>query len=96
MPTLRRKHYVIAYDVSDDTKRTRLSNLLLDYGERVQKSVFEAEISREELQEILDRASNLIDTGDSLRAYPLCRNCVEGIESRGALKQTKAVVFKLV
>ena len=70
--------YVIAYDVTEDAKRTRLSNRLLDYGVRTQKSVFEADLTREEAQEVLAMASNYIETGDSLRMYPMCKTCAQG------------------
>ena len=75
--------YVIAYDVEDDGKRTHLSSLLLDYGDRVQKSVFEADLSPDELAKLLERASKYLDEQDSLRAYPLCQQCARGIHNHG-------------
>lgn len=35
------KHYVIAYDIPDDSRRDKVATLLVSYGERVQLSVFE-------------------------------------------------------
>ncbi len=35
---------VISYDISDDRIRTLVSNILADYGARVQYSVFECRI----------------------------------------------------
>ena len=75
--------YIIAYDVTDDNSRTKLANLLLDYGSRVQKSVFEANLSRFEVKGILVRASQYIQEGDSLRLYPVCKNCMGGMEILG-------------
>jgi len=37
--------YLIAYDVEDDKQRLRISNLLEDYGVRVQRSVFECKLT---------------------------------------------------
>ena len=37
--------YIIAYDVTEDSSRTKLADLLLDHGVRIQKSVFEADLS---------------------------------------------------
>jgi CRISPR-associated protein Cas2 len=75
--------YVISYDIEEDRKRTRLANLLLDYGDRVQQSVFEAELTAEALQELLAKATREIEDEDSLRVYPLCGTCEERIQNFG-------------
>lgn len=67
--------YLVAYDVQDDARRGKLAQLLLDYGDRVQYSVFEAELSAAELEVVLRRAGRLIRAADSLRFYPLCAAC---------------------
>ncbi len=85
--------YIIAYDVTDDNHRTKLANLLLDFGTRIQKSVFEAELSRTEVKKILSQSAQYIDSGDSLRLYPVCRNCLEGVEMLG--RQPDAVISNL-
>ena len=43
---------LISYDISDDKKRTRLAKRLKDFGPRVQKSVFEADVKTEELNKL--------------------------------------------
>lgn len=43
MPNLRR--ILIAYDVPQDRRRTRLANVLASYGDRVQYSVFVADLT---------------------------------------------------
>ena len=83
MPSPSLTHYIIAYDVTDDAHRTRLSKLLLDYGERVQKSVFEADLEAEDVKEILKRAANYLAQGDSLRFYPQCKTCRGRVQSLG-------------
>lgn len=75
--------YLIAYDIQDDGNRLRVSTLLLDHGDRVQKSVFEAELTREELKEILGKAAKYLEEEDSLRVYPLCQACAKRIASLG-------------
>lgn len=69
--------FLICYDVrDDDRRRQKLANLLLDYGHRIQFSVFEAWLNTTLLDELLRRAMPLLDpTKDSLRFYPLCRSC---------------------
>ena len=88
--------YVIAYDVAKDKQRTRISELLLGYGERVQKSVFEADLKKEEVQEILQRTSNLIEPGDSVRLYPMCETCSQGIVIQGRRALDLHVSFRIV
>ena len=67
---------VIAYDVSMDRRRARLSALLASWGDRVQKSVFECSLEPSELFDVLARASSMIDADtDSLRVYRQCVDC---------------------
>lgn len=76
--------YVIAYDVSDDGRRTRLAKMLLDYGDRIQHSVFEANLAEGDVERILRRAQRLIDEQeDSFRLYPLCGECVGKVRCLG-------------
>jgi CRISPR-associated protein Cas2 len=85
MARTKRTHYVIAYDVADDGKRQKLANLLLDYGDRVQKSVFEADLTRSEMKEILEKASKYLAAEDSLRLYPLCQECQAEVRMQGRI-----------
>jgi len=79
----RRTHYIITYDDVNDSHRTRLSKLLEGYGDRVQYSVFEADLSRVETQAILTLAAKLISEADSLRLYPMCEECTRGVKTIG-------------
>lgn len=63
---------LIIYDIVDDKKRNRMAKLLEGYGVRVQKSAFEARLTKKHYNEMLKRASKIIDTNnDSLRTYLL-------------------------
>ena len=42
--------YLIAYDISDDARRTKLAELLEGFGQRVQRSVFECDLNEREYQ----------------------------------------------
>ena len=75
--------YVLTYDIEDDRQRTKLANLLLDYGDRVQKSVFEADLTRDDLEELLEKAGEYVNDDDSFLAYPLCKNCNQEAKSLG-------------
>jgi len=68
---------VISYDIIDDNRRNKVSKVLLDYGERVQYSVFEVSVP-DKLPEIKERLTKLIDTKeDNIMYYLLCRSCKE-------------------
>ncbi|CUQ67556.1 CRISPR-associated endonuclease Cas2 [Candidatus Nitrospira inopinata] len=68
---------LITYDVSTETAagRKRLRKVALtclDFGQRVQKSVFECSVSEIQYEEVVRRLLNIIDEKkDSLRVYRL-------------------------
>jgi len=71
--------YVITYDITNDKRRTKLSDLLGNYGYRVNYSVFEIELSETKKEKLLYEIElkKLINKKyDSLRFYHLCENCV--------------------
>ena len=69
-------HYVISYDIPNDQRRLRLAKALLDFGDRVQYSVFEATLDKRLFDKLLKRIDNIIDVQeDSVRIYPMCAEC---------------------
>ena len=67
---------VIAYDVTDDRRRERVSTLLADYGRRVNYSVFECELEAEEFTQLQAQLARLIDQReDRVILYRLCADC---------------------
>ena len=84
---------LISYDVStvDRQGRTRLRKVAkecLNYGQRVQNSVFEIDVDYGTFLKVRDRLLKLIDPSqDSLRIYYLGNNWHEKIEHFGT-KQT--------
>jgi len=69
--------HVIAYDITDDRRRARVACILLDYGERVQYSVFEADLTAKELDELLEKLRQVLDSQrDCLNTYRVCGACL--------------------
>lgn len=69
--------YLVTYDVAKDRRRKKMSDFLLEYGVRVQYSVFECDLTEKDVQAIMKKAEELIDLAtDSVLMYPLCKNCV--------------------
>ena len=68
--------YLVCFDITADKIRDTVGKALLEYGDRVQKSVFEIVLRRpEELRDIRDRLRPLLEDGDDLRFYRLCADC---------------------
>ncbi len=71
---------VIAYDVSEDRRRSRLAAVLQAHGDRIQRSVFLATIDHETLQEIRDRARGIVDLDvDSVYFFRQCGTCWDAV-----------------
>jgi CRISPR-associated protein Cas2 len=78
---------VIAYDTPSDKRRRHIVKILMDYGNRVQYSVFEAKLPQELLIEMRLRLERVIDqTEDSIRIYKLCETCLRSIKLQGTAK----------
>jgi len=68
--------YVIAYDISDDSRRRRIADSLSAFGDRVQYSVFEIDTERADLCALTDSLHDLVHAfADSVRIYRICSAC---------------------
>lgn len=68
--------YVVAYDIADDDRRQRVARYLEGWGRRVEKSVFECEVSREQMREIVEHVRGmLVLPDDRCHIYRLCAEC---------------------
>lgn len=75
---------VVAYDISDDERRLKLSQLLENFGERVQRSVFERYLTPEQVAGLQERVGRVIKTSeDNVRYYRLCEACRAKAEAVG-------------
>ena len=69
--------YLVCYDIADDRRRQHVSELLLDYGSRVQESVFECLIDAPLAAQLQERLRKSIETeSDSIFVFPLCDACL--------------------
>ena len=71
---------VVSYDISDDERRLRVQRTLEGYGVRVQRSVFECDLSEPRWQELRERLVRLTAESDSVRCYLLCGVCVRRVD----------------
>jgi len=72
---------VIVYDISDDKRRTKLHNTLLNYGSPVQYSVFECLLEPEQLKKLKSAVERVIKPRvDRVRYYFICQKCLKKSE----------------
>ena len=68
---------IVAYDIGDDSRRLRVARALLAEGVRVQRSVFDCDLSARHLEELTARLSDLVDKRcDVVQIFPQCNPCV--------------------
>ena len=86
--------YIIAYDIPDDRRRTKIHKILSGFGKWTQYSLFECFLSKKELILLKSKlAKHLEDQQDSVRFYPLCASCVEKVETVGGEPPAEDIAF---
>ncbi len=89
--------YVICYDLTDDRRRDRLSKALLDYGKRIQHSVFLAHLDEELLERMMVRVRGLIEESeDRVHVFPLCGTCEGKVMALGTAELPKDAEFYII
>ena len=82
-------YILITYDVDTTSKEgarrlRRVAKACIDYGQRVQNSVFECEVSEAQLCLLKEMISSIIDVKtDSVRFYYLNKNIARRVEVLG-------------
>ena len=68
--------FVIAYDISEDSRRARVAATVQQWGNRVQRSVFVCTLDAAQLAEVGDRIADIINPDvDSVYAFQQCVAC---------------------
>ena len=63
--------YVATYDISDNRRRTHVARVLLQYGTRLQRSVFEVWLEPAELDEFRREVGVLLAVADDFVLMPV-------------------------
>lgn len=66
-----KKLVLIIYDIIDNKTRNKMVKLLESYGNRVQKSAFEALLTSAQYNEVIRKICNIINEEDNVRMYRL-------------------------
>ena len=79
---------IVAYDITEPRRIKQVADIILDYGERVLKSVYEVHVSKAKLAELQRRVKQQIDPNtDAVKFYLLCGRCCDNIEMFGLGKK---------
>lgn len=66
-----KKLVLIIYDIIDTKRRNKMVRLLEGYGNRVQKSAFEALMTSRQYNEVVSQICRIISNEDNVRLYRL-------------------------
>lgn len=85
-------YLVVSYDIEDDKRRTRIHRTLKSFGQWMQYSVFECDLSRAQYLRLRHRLDDYIQeaAGDSVRFYFLCEDCQHKVERLGGIMPRQA------
>lgn len=84
----------ISYDIPDDKRRTKIHQVLKSYGQWMQYSVFECDLTDTQYAKLRARLSKLIKPDqDSIRFYFLCGCCQPKIERIGGVAVRDDSIF---
>ncbi|HLJ26496.1 MAG TPA: CRISPR-associated endonuclease Cas2 [Candidatus Angelobacter sp.] len=89
--------YVVCYDIADDGRRSRLASALLDFGQRVQESVFMANLDEELVGHMMERIGKTIDGHwDRVHVFPICQSCSPRIVIMGTAETISDQDFYII
>ena len=66
------KKWLIIYDIRNEKRLGKVAKIISEYGERVQKSVFECEFNDKVLQRIRMRINKILEKEDYIVYFNIC------------------------
>ncbi|HQE24067.1 MAG: CRISPR-associated endonuclease Cas2 [Bacillota bacterium] len=78
------KNIVIVYDIANDRRRTRVFKLLKNYATRIQYSVFEGNLTDEDVIHIQAELTKIMNPKeDGIAIFQLCKKCIKTVKRIG-------------
>jgi CRISPR-associated protein Cas2 len=88
--------YIIAYDIPNDKRRTKVHKALCGFGDWTQYSLFECFLDAKELVQLRAKLHKILKPEeDSVRIYPLCGTCQGRVETVGSAPPAEKVTYIL-
>ncbi len=76
--------YVVAYDIPDDKRRTRVHKILKGFGKWTEYSLFECFLTKKELLLLRSKLDKHLNAStDRVRLYTICDTCLTKVETVG-------------
>ncbi len=89
--------HVVSYDIIDEKVRNRVSDCLLNFGTRIQDSVFECLMDEELRDRLVEEFGKIaLDERDRIRVYQVCARCVDQVQIYGPGEVTADPDYYLV
>jgi CRISPR-associated protein Cas2 len=90
-------NYLFCYDIANTHKRNQVSTMLEQFGLRIQKSVFQCDVTAEKAGEIKTALLALIEKKeDSLFFCPICDACLEKVRIIGEKSMLQTAKFEIL
>jgi len=84
---------IIAYDITNNKRLSKVARLCEDYGMRIQYSVFECRLESGTFEYFWLELEELIDpTVDRIVAYKVCASCAREVHAAGTQENSEKVV----
>jgi len=81
------KHYLVIYDISNNRRLQKVAKKMEDYGYRVQKSVFEIEVTEFIIKKMRYEVASIMDMEkDSIVIFDICEEDWQKREKYGPKK----------
>ena len=75
---------IAAYDIADPKRLNKVAKIMRDYGVRVQKSIFELDVTQQVFAEMMRRVEKVIvPEDDGVKYFPVCEKCAGTVEIIG-------------
>lgn len=88
--------YLIAYDIPNDKRRTKIHKTLCGFGKWTQYSFFECFLDEKERITLEYRLKNILnEQEDNVRIYHICANCQAKTQTIGSSPPAEDKVYLL-
>lgn len=88
--------YVIAYDIPNDKRRTKVHKTLCGFGEWTQYSLFECFLNAKEVILLNAKLDVILKPDeDTVRIYPLCQTCQKRVKTIGSSAPEEKITYIL-
>lgn len=85
--------YIVAYDICCDKRLRKIAKTCELYGTRIEKSVFECDLTEGLFQKFWLEIMDFIDESeDSVIAFKICKTCLKNTLSLGCLQRPKKII----